>query len=153
MWLLHGAAEGSGPEYREVRRAVAAALPSLLRLAADEDPAVRRAMVWTVAACEDASLPLLPLLRARLAEERDADVRADLVTALGLLDVSPETGGARTRARRTRLSRWPSMASATSSGNDSRYESRCLIEWSSRASSRSSTPAGAAGLPASAFSI
>ncbi|MFD6334756.1 hypothetical protein ACFWGI_34990 [Streptomyces niveus] len=98
MWLLHGAAEGSGPEYRDVRRAVAVALPSLLRLAADEDPAVRRAMVWTVAACEDASLPLLPLLRARLAEERDADVRADLVTALGLLDVSPETGGARARA-------------------------------------------------------
>ncbi|MFB6952316.1 HEAT repeat domain-containing protein, partial [Streptomyces niveus] len=98
MWLLHGAAEGSGPEYREVRRAVAVALPSLLGLAADEDPAVRRALVWTVAVCEDASLPLLPLLRARLAEERDAEVRADLVTALGLLDVSPETGGARARA-------------------------------------------------------
>ncbi|MFE4613149.1 hypothetical protein ACFRK5_33140 [Streptomyces niveus] len=98
MWLLHGAAEGSGPEYQEVRRAVAVALPSLLGLAADEDPAVRRAMVWTVAVCEDASLPLLPLLRARLAEERDAQVRADLVTALGLLDVSPETGGARARA-------------------------------------------------------
>ncbi|WP_405443657.1 hypothetical protein [Streptomyces niveus] len=98
MWLLHGAAEGSGPEYQEVRRAVAVALPALLGLAADEDPAVRRAMVWTVAVCEDASLPLLPLLRARLAEERDADVRADLVTALGLLDVSPETGGARARA-------------------------------------------------------
>ncbi|WP_405846998.1 hypothetical protein OG211_05060 [Streptomyces niveus] len=97
MWLLHGAAEGSGPEYQEVRRAVAVALPALLGLAADEDPAVRRAMVWTVAVCEDASLPLLPLLRARLAEERDADVRADLVTALGLLDVSPESGGARAR--------------------------------------------------------
>ncbi|WP_329080684.1 hypothetical protein [Streptomyces niveus] len=98
MWLLHGAAEGSGPEYQEVRRAVAVALPALLGLAADEDPAVRRAMVWTVAACEAASLPLLPLLRARLEEERDADVRADLVTALGLLDVSPETSGARARA-------------------------------------------------------
>lgn len=98
MWLLHGAAEGSGPEYQEVRRAVAVALPALLGLAADEAPAVRQAMVWTVAACEAASLPLLPLLRARLEEERDADVRADLVTALGLLDVSPETSGARARA-------------------------------------------------------
>ncbi|MEV8342671.1 hypothetical protein [Streptomyces niveus] len=83
MWPLHGAAEGPGPEYREVRRAVAVALPALLGPAADEDPAVRRAMVWTVPVCEDASLPLLPLLRTRPAEERDAGVRADLVTALG----------------------------------------------------------------------
>lgn len=97
-WLLHAASGGSGPEYRQVRRAVAMALPALLGLAADEDPAVRQATVWTIAACEDASLPLLPLLRARLEEERDAEVRADLVTALGLLDVSPETGGARARA-------------------------------------------------------
>ncbi|MET9555972.1 HEAT repeat domain-containing protein [Streptomyces sp. NPDC006645] len=97
-WLLHGAAEGSGREYRQARRAVAEALPALLGLAADEDPAVRQAMVWTVAACEEASLPLLPLLRARLEEEPDAEVRADLVTALGLLDVSPGTSGARARA-------------------------------------------------------
>ncbi|MEV0778825.1 hypothetical protein [Streptomyces sp. NPDC050428] len=98
LWLLHGAAGVTGREYRQVRRAVAVALPALLGLVADEDPAVRRAMVWTVAACEDASLPLLPLLRARLEEERDADVRSDLVTALGLLDVSPYTSGARARA-------------------------------------------------------
>ncbi|WP_405800617.1 hypothetical protein [Streptomyces sp. NBC_01506] len=98
LWLLHGAAVGTGREYREVRRAVAVALPSLLGLAADEDPAVRRTMVWTVAVGEDASLPLLPLLRARLEEERDAKVRADLVTALGLLDVSPDSRDARNRA-------------------------------------------------------
>ncbi|UNO39076.1 hypothetical protein [Streptomyces sp. MST-110588] len=96
--LLHGAADGTGPAYRQVRRAVAGALPALLGLAADKDRRVRRAMVWTVAACQEASLPLLPLLRARLAEEDDAEVRADLVTALGLLDVSPDTRNARNRA-------------------------------------------------------
>ncbi|MBW5484785.1 hypothetical protein GPJ59_23610, partial [Streptomyces bambusae] len=98
LWLLHGAAAGSGREYRRVRRAVAAALPALLGLAADEDPSVRRAMVWIVAAGQEASLPLLPLLRARWEEEGDAGVRADLVTALGLLDVSADGRDARNRA-------------------------------------------------------
>ncbi|MFD0265101.1 hypothetical protein ACFVGY_00685 [Streptomyces sp. NPDC127106] len=98
LWLLHGAADGAGPEWRQVRRAVAAALPPLLALAADADRSVRRTMVWIIAACEDASLPLMPLLRARLAEEDDAEVRADLVTALGLLDVSPEARQKRNRA-------------------------------------------------------
>ncbi|MFK0256500.1 hypothetical protein [Streptomyces sp. NPDC090445] len=98
LWLLHGAADGAGPEWRQVRRAVAAALPPLLALADDEDRSVRRTMVWIIAACEEASLPLMPLLRARLAEEDDAEVRADLVTALGLLDVSPEAREARNRA-------------------------------------------------------
>ncbi|MFJ9648427.1 hypothetical protein [Streptomyces sp. NPDC101206] len=81
-----------------MRRAVAAALPPLLVLAADGDPSVRRSMVWIIAACEEASLPLMPLLRARLAEEGDAEVRADLVTALGLLDASPEVRDAHNRA-------------------------------------------------------
>ncbi|MFD9498009.1 hypothetical protein [Streptomyces sp. NPDC060035] len=98
LWLLHGAANGAGPEYRQVRRAVAAALPDLLGLAADEEPDVRRAMVWIVTACEEASLPLIPLLRARLETETDAEVRADLVTALGLLDVSPDIRRARNLA-------------------------------------------------------
>jgi hypothetical protein len=98
LWLLHGAANGTGREYQQVRRAVAVALPALLGLAADEDPSVRRAMVWMVTACEEASLPLLPLLRARLEAEDDAEVRADLVTALGLLDVSPDIRRARNRA-------------------------------------------------------
>ncbi|MFJ3840228.1 hypothetical protein ACIPY6_32590 [Streptomyces sp. NPDC090054] len=98
LWLLHGAADGTGREHRRVRRAVAAALPALLGLTADEDREVRRAMVWIVAACEEASLPLLPLLRARMEEEGDAEVRADLVTALGLLDVSPGGRDARNRA-------------------------------------------------------
>ncbi|MGI5346902.1 hypothetical protein ACQEU8_01755 [Streptomyces sp. CA-250714] len=98
LWLLHAAADGTGPEYRQVRRAVAAALPALLHLGADEDGSVRRTMVWITAACEEASLPLLPLLRARLDEEKDAEIRADLVTALGLLDVSPDNSNARNRA-------------------------------------------------------
>ncbi|GAA2436778.1 hypothetical protein [Streptomyces lavendulocolor] len=38
LWLLHGAARGTGREHRRVRRAVAVAFPSLLDLAADEDP-------------------------------------------------------------------------------------------------------------------
>ncbi|MEV6107402.1 hypothetical protein AB0M28_22240 [Streptomyces sp. NPDC051940] len=98
LWLLHGAADGCGPAHREARRAVAVALPALLGLAADPDPAVRQAMVWIVAACEESSLPLLPLLRARWEAEDDAGVRADLVTALGLLDVSPQVRTARGRA-------------------------------------------------------
>ncbi|MFD9540099.1 hypothetical protein [Streptomyces sp. NPDC060022] len=98
LWLLHGAATGTGPEYRQVRRAVAVALPALLGLAADEEPNVRRTMVWIVTACEEASLPLIPLLRARLVAEDDSEVRADLVTALGLLDVSPDLRSARNHA-------------------------------------------------------
>lgn len=98
LWLLHAAAEGTGREYQDVRRAVAVALPELLGLAADEDPSVRRTMVWIVAAGGERSLPLLPLLRARLEEEDDAGVRGDLVTALGLLDVSRATSTARNRA-------------------------------------------------------
>ncbi|MFJ2094159.1 hypothetical protein ACIOEW_33615 [Streptomyces sp. NPDC087901] len=95
LWLLHGAADGAGREREQARRAVATALPALLGLAADRDPDVRRTMVWIVAACEEASLPLLPMLRARLETEEDAEVRADLVTALGLLDVSPDISRAR----------------------------------------------------------
>ncbi|MFI1286711.1 hypothetical protein ACH4U5_39185 [Streptomyces sp. NPDC020858] len=98
LWLLHGAADGTGRAYLRVRRAVAVALPALLGLAADEDASVRRAMVWIVAAGGEASVPLLPLLRARLDMEDDAEVRADLVTALGLLEVSQDAGRARNRA-------------------------------------------------------
>ncbi|MFF4322538.1 hypothetical protein [Streptomyces sp. NPDC001568] len=36
LWLLHGAADGTGRAYRQVRRAVATALPSLLGPAARE---------------------------------------------------------------------------------------------------------------------
>ncbi|WP_055700038.1 hypothetical protein [Streptomyces silaceus] len=98
LWLLHGTATGSGRAYRQARRAVAGALPALLGLAADDDPDVRRTLVWIVAACEEASLPLLPLLRARFETEEHPDVRADLVTALGLLDVSPGPRTARNEA-------------------------------------------------------
>ncbi|WP_326669056.1 HEAT repeat domain-containing protein [Streptomyces sp. NBC_01257] len=97
LWLLHGAADGAGRDRQDVRRAVATALPALLGLAADRDPAVRRTMVWIIAGCEEASLPLLPLLRARLETEDDPEVRAALVTALGLLDVSPGPSRARNR--------------------------------------------------------
>jgi hypothetical protein len=98
LGLLHGAADGAGPEWPYARRAVATALPGLLPLAAAPDPAIRQAMVWLITACEEAALPLLPLLRARLDEEDDPDVRADLVTSLGLLDVSEEPREARARA-------------------------------------------------------
>ncbi|MET8507828.1 hypothetical protein ABZV60_24710 [Streptomyces sp. NPDC004787] len=103
LWWLLAAADGSGTEQGDVRRAVATALPGLLVLAAHEDPDVRRALVWLITACGEASLPLLPLLRARLAEERDADARADLVTALGLLDVPPADGPSAAEARNRAL--------------------------------------------------
>ncbi|MFF8598176.1 hypothetical protein ACF065_04645 [Streptomyces sp. NPDC015232] len=103
LWWLLAAADGSGREHGEVRRAVATALPGLLGLAADEDRDVRRALVWLITACGEASLPLLPLLRARLAEERDADARADLVTALGLLDVPPADGPSAAEVRNRAL--------------------------------------------------
>ncbi|GGT45278.1 hypothetical protein GCM10010271_56440 [Streptomyces kurssanovii] len=97
LWLLHGAADGHGPEYLECRRAVSEALPQLLGLARHADREVRRAVLWVIAACEDRSLPLLPLLRARWDEEQDDEVRADLLTALGLLEVTPTVREARSR--------------------------------------------------------
>ncbi|MFI6949649.1 hypothetical protein [Streptomyces sp. NPDC050422] len=114
LWLLHGAADGAGPERQQARRAVATALPALLGLAADQDAGVRRAMVWIVAACEEASLPLLPLLRARLEKEEDGEVRADLVTALGLLDVAPDVS----RARNQRLLSAPEPAVRRAAATD-----------------------------------
>jgi HEAT repeat protein len=87
--LLGDIADGIGePEVLgPARRAVAVALPSLLPLAHDADPAVRDAMVFLIAACGTPyALPLLPLLRARLAAETDPEVRAGVVTALALLD-------------------------------------------------------------------
>lgn len=100
LWLVGGIAGGAGNRRvrAEVRRAVAEALPSLLPLATDDETGVRQAMVWLIAAAEDAALPLMPLLRARFDEERDADVRADLVTALGLLDLDDTARTARATA-------------------------------------------------------
>ncbi|MFF3688327.1 hypothetical protein [Streptomyces sp. NPDC002187] len=98
LWLLGGAADGNGREYLQVRRAVAEVMPSLLGLAADGEDAVRKAMVWLISVCDDYALPLLPLLRARLDEENDPGIRADIVTALGLLDPSDDARTARARA-------------------------------------------------------
>ncbi|MFD7439872.1 hypothetical protein [Streptomyces sp. NPDC059909] len=103
LWLLGGIADGSGTraDTEAARRAIAEVLPSLLGLVTDEDPGVRQAMVWLIASCGEGALPLMPLLRARLESERNADVRADVVTALGLLDVSE---AARTKRGRALLS-------------------------------------------------
>ncbi|TXS50815.1 hypothetical protein [Streptomyces sp. t39] len=98
LWLLAAAADGHGPEREAVGRAVAGALPPLLRLAADDDSAVREAMVQLVTATGPRAVPLLPLLRARLDGERDPELRAHLVTALGLLDVSDTARTARNTA-------------------------------------------------------
>ncbi|MEV5340492.1 hypothetical protein AB0K93_18765 [Streptomyces sp. NPDC052676] len=87
--LLGDIADGFGEPgvLDPARRAVAVALPSLLPLAHDADPGVREAMVFLIAACGTRyALPLLPLLRARLAAETDPEVRAGVVTALALLD-------------------------------------------------------------------
>ena len=100
LWLVGGIAGGAGnqEERAAVRRAVAETLPELAALATDEDPGVRQAVVWLITVAEDAAIPLMPLLRARFDEERDADVRADVVTALGLLDLDDATRRARATA-------------------------------------------------------
>ncbi|MGV9456172.1 hypothetical protein [Streptomyces sp. NPDC003635] len=89
LWLLGGIADGDGrAELRAAaRRAVAVALPPLSHLAHDTDARVREAVLLLIAACgQEYALPLLPLLRARLAEEPDPEVRGKVVTALALLD-------------------------------------------------------------------
>ncbi|MFK0192001.1 hypothetical protein [Kitasatospora sp. NPDC090308] len=68
-----------------VRAAVAAQLPLLLPLLADQDAAVRQAAGWTVGHTRDTG-PALPAVRARLAVETEPVVRAELLTAYGRLD-------------------------------------------------------------------
>ncbi|WP_282204870.1 hypothetical protein [Kitasatospora fiedleri] len=68
-----------------VRAAVAAQLPLLLPLLADQDAAVRQAAGWTVGHTRDTG-PALPAVRARLAVETQPVVRAELLTAYGRLD-------------------------------------------------------------------
>ncbi|MEV1064148.1 HEAT repeat domain-containing protein [Streptomyces sp. NPDC050263] len=92
--LLADLANWAGPtdEQERCRRATAQALPSLLHLTQDADPAVREAMALLIAACGRQSAPApTPLLRDRLAAETDPLVRARIVTALGLLE--PGDGG------------------------------------------------------------
>lgn len=70
-----------------VRQTVAEALSPLLPFAHDADTDIRSAMVLLIAGCgREHTLPLLPLLRTRLAEESDPLVRGRVVTALALLD-------------------------------------------------------------------
>ncbi|QIJ62237.1 hypothetical protein [Streptomyces sp. JB150] len=94
--LLGDIADGTGEPgvLGPARRAVAVALPALLPLAHDADPGVREAMLFLIAACGTRyALPLLPLLRARLAAETDPEVLGGVVTALALLDAGD--GGVR----------------------------------------------------------
>ncbi|MER6027849.1 hypothetical protein [Streptomyces sp. NPDC001851] len=87
--LIAGIADGDGrpAERAAARRAVAEALPALLPFAHDTDAELRDAMVLLVTALgHPYALPLLPLLRARLAEEPDPGVRGRVVTALALLE-------------------------------------------------------------------
>ncbi|MFD0428888.1 hypothetical protein ACFQ60_16825 [Streptomyces zhihengii] len=70
----------------------------LLRFAEHDDGTVREAVVRLVTATGPFAVPLLPLLRARLDEEREPELRARLVTALGLLDVSDSARTARNTA-------------------------------------------------------
>ncbi|CCK30594.1 hypothetical protein BN159_6215 [Streptomyces davaonensis JCM 4913] len=68
-------------------RAVTAELPSLLPFAHDAEPAVRDAVLTLLMACRHQDS--LPLLRARLAEENDPEVRGHAVTAVALLEPEP----------------------------------------------------------------
>ncbi|WP_042430056.1 hypothetical protein [Streptacidiphilus anmyonensis] len=71
------------------RAAVAAQLPLLLPLLADDDGEVRRTTAWTVAQCQSAVAPdARAALWARWAAETDPVVRADVLTACAL--VSPD---------------------------------------------------------------
>ncbi|MFJ8105504.1 hypothetical protein [Streptomyces sp. NPDC096132] len=87
--LLGDLARWAGPsdERERCRRALVAAMPSLLPLADDADPAVREEIALLIAACgpEDGG-SLTPVLRDRLAVETEPGVRARIVTALGLLE-------------------------------------------------------------------
>ncbi|MGA5820370.1 hypothetical protein ACPC54_21185 [Kitasatospora sp. NPDC094028] len=68
-----------------VRAAVAAQLPLLIPLLADEDAGVRQTAGWTVGHTRDTGTAL-PALRARSAVETEPAVRAELLTAHGRLD-------------------------------------------------------------------
>ncbi|MEU2714725.1 hypothetical protein [Streptomyces sp. NPDC007205] len=66
---------------------MAEGLPALPPFAHDTDAEIRDAMVLLVTALgHPYALPLLPLLRARLAEEPDPEVRGRVVTTLALLE-------------------------------------------------------------------
>ncbi|MBO1417599.1 HEAT repeat domain-containing protein [Streptomyces sp. FH025] len=89
LCLLGGLAE-SEDEWKvpvgAVRDAVAAQLPLILPRLADEDESVRLLAAWTVGHAGVAHA--LPVLRSRWATEKDVDVRAQLLTAMGRLSLS-----------------------------------------------------------------
>ncbi|MGV4985009.1 hypothetical protein ACVB8X_37110 [Streptomyces sp. NRAIS4] len=91
IWLIGAIAGGRGKpaERAAAQRAVAEALPGLLHLAHDADAEIRAAMVLLIASLgHPYALPLLPLLRARLDAEPDAEMREHVVTALALLEAA-----------------------------------------------------------------
>ncbi|MEU0333446.1 HEAT repeat domain-containing protein [Streptomyces sp. NPDC006193] len=96
--LLVSIGEGSGESAdrgRRAREAVRAGAASFAFLAADPDPAVRRAAAGAVARFPDTPDRALELLRRRLREERDDRVVPALAEALGLFaDRHPAHAGA-----------------------------------------------------------
>ncbi|WP_369185670.1 hypothetical protein [Streptomyces sp. Y1] len=85
-----------GVEPGAVRAAVAAQLPLLIPLLADEDAAVRQAAGWTVGRTRDTGTAL-PAVRARWAVETEPAVRAELLTAHSWLDRTGAAAEARAR--------------------------------------------------------
>ncbi|UGQ15037.1 hypothetical protein LO772_16605 [Yinghuangia sp. ASG 101] len=79
------------------RRAVFELMPRLLGLIDDTDATVRRGLLRLVAACGPDGPTALPSLKERLAVETDAEVRADLVTVLSMIDPSADDRDERNR--------------------------------------------------------
>lgn len=99
LCLLGGLAE-SEDEWQvpegAVRAAVVAQLPLLLPLLADPDETVRLAAAWAVGHTRDgAAAP--SALGERWAAEQDPEVAAELLVALGRVDLSAAAGEARVR--------------------------------------------------------
>ncbi|MGH3734457.1 MAG: hypothetical protein ACRDT6_02370 [Micromonosporaceae bacterium] len=70
---------------RDAQAAVTAAVPTVIKLLADEDPAVRAVAAYTLAGCTDRASALLTELRARFDAEADPAVKVSLVFAAARL--------------------------------------------------------------------
>ncbi len=94
--------DNSEPAYPDgCREALKTALPTLLGLLGDDDPAVRAAVAAVLGEFTWCAAEVVPVVRARFAGERAHAVRLALVLAVGhLLDTADDLDHERPRARR-----------------------------------------------------